>query len=245
MNENTAREMIRFSDWAQQEPDPVVESFSRRAELERKAERFKKRYVPTLIACAIFTVYSVLLASWVNYRAGREAQAETQSAVRSAVTTTENHIFDVLGITREQFLEMERAKEEGKPTILTGQESFEAYVSGEIDAVAQVISKLGTDQQKLTEAACMLARVMNPNYPNSFEEVANQPKQWMFYDGSDKTCSQHDKDLAESIVRPYLESGIIPNGLTAEMVHGAWSTNDFVLRDSYENSANMHTWRAQ
>jgi hypothetical protein len=29
------------------------------------------------------------------------------------------------------------------------------------------------------------------------------------------------------------------------MVYGAWSPNDFVLRDSYENAANMHTWRAQ
>jgi hypothetical protein len=67
----------------------------------------------------------------------------------------------------------------------------------------------------------------------------------MFYDGSDKTFSQHDRELAESIVRPYMESSIIPNGLTPDMVYGAWSPNDFVLRDSYENAANMHTWRAQ
>ncbi len=42
-----------------------------------------------------------------------------------------------------------------------------------------------------------------------------------------------------------MESGIVPNGLTAEMVYGSWSTNDFVLRDSYQTTATMHTWRYQ
>ena len=91
----------------------------------------------------------------------------------------------------------------------------------------------------------MLARVMNPSYPNTFKEVAAQKKQWMFYDGTDTTFSPHDREIAESIVRPYLESGIIPNGLTAEMVYGSWSQNDFVLRDDYEGSGTMNTWRYQ
>ena len=67
----------------------------------------------------------------------------------------------------------------------------------------------------------------------------------MFYDGSDKTYSDHDREIAESIVRPYMESGKIPNGLTADIVYGAWSQNDFVLRDSYQNTGTMHTWRYQ
>ena len=89
----------------------------------------------------------------------------------------------------------------------------------------------------------MLARVMSPSYPNSFQAVAKQPKQWMFYDGTDNNFSDHDREIAEKIVRPYLESGKIPNGLTAELVHGSWSTNDYVLRDDYEGSGTMTTWR--
>ena len=119
----------------------------------------------------------------------------------------------------------------------------EAFINQEIDAVAPVIAKLSTDAQKYTEASCMLARVMSPSYPNSFQEVAKQPKQWMFYDGTDNNFSDHDREIAEKIVRPYLESGKIPNGLTAELVHGSWSTNDYVLRDDYEGSGTMTTWR--
>ena len=139
----------------------------------------------------------------------------------------------------------EQKAEQSRQYFLTGEASREAAINKAIDAVAGAISKLSTDQQKLTEASCMLARVMNPYYPNSFEEVVAQPQQWMFYDGTDKTFSQHDRELAEKIVRPYMESGIIPNGLTAEMVYGAWSPNDFVLRDSYQNTATMRTFRYQ
>ena len=140
----------------------------------------------------------------------------------------------------------EQAQQRAAEYFLSGDASREAAINQAIDAVAKVISKLSTDSQKATEASCILARVMSTAYPNSFEEVCNQPQQWMFYDADrDNTFSQHDRDIAESIVRPYMESGIVPNGLSPQMVYGSWSTNDFVLRDSYENKAGMTTWRYQ
>jgi len=246
MDENisSTRGMIHF-DWdpAPELPEPEKRKAGRHVSGTKNI--FWRKYLILIIGAAAFTIWSILLASWVNYRAGKEAQAVTQSAVRSAVTSTENHIFDVLGITREQFQEMEKAKEEGKEKIITGQESWEAYVQREIDAVAAVISKLSTDQQKYTEAACMLARVRNPSYPGTFEAVAKQKGQWMFYDGTDNSFDDHDQEIAESIVRPWLESERYPTGLTAEMVYASWSPNDYVLRDDYEGNGTMHTWRWQ
>lgn len=137
----------------------------------------------------------------------------------------------------------EQAKKEQAEHWLSGTASRDAAINQAVDAVAPVIAKLNTDAQKLTETCCMLARVMNKYYPNSFEEVAEQPQQWMFYDGSDRTCSQRDRELAESIIRPYMENGIVPNGLTDQMVYGEWSQNDFVLRDSYKTTSTMHTFR--
>lgn len=129
---------------------------------------------------------------------------------------------------------------------LSGEASREAAINVEVDAVAKVIAKLSTDAQKATEACCMLARVMNRYYPNSFQEVAEQASQWMFYDHeANNTFTEHDREIADSIVRPYMESGIVPNGLTDQMVYGEWSTNDFVLRDSYKTTSTMHTWRFQ
>lgn len=205
---------------------PTPEMPFRHVVTERK-ERFVRRYGITIVLACIFTLYSILLSAYVNHRAEKRLTAQYDAEYAQKM---------------DDWIEEQRM-EQSRQYFLSGDASREAAINRATGAVAAVISKLETDQQKLTEACCMLARVMNPAYPNTFEEVAEQAKQWMFYDGRDKTYTQHDWDLAESIVRPYMESGIIPNGLTADMVYGAWSTNDFVLRDSYENKAHMHTYR--
>ena len=239
MDENfaSARDMIRFGDWA------VSEDLDRPAERGRREERraggahamnresFLRRYGILLILAAGFTIYTILLSSWVSWRTEKRVHAEMNAAYEQRV---EQRIADY----HEQ-----KQQEQAAEYFLSGEASREAFINQEIDAVAPVIAKLSTDAQKYTEASCMLARVMNPSYPGSFQEVAKQAKQWMFYDGTDNSFSAHDREIAENIVRPYLESGIIPNGLTAEMVYGSWSTNDFVLRDNYEGSGTMNTWR--
>lgn len=190
-------------------------------------EKFVKRYGITLVLACFFCIYSILLSTYVYAKAEKQLTAEYEAKYAQRM---------------DAWIEEQRM-EQSRQYFLSGEASREAAINRATGAVAAVISKLETDQQKLTEACCMLARVMNPAYPNSFEEVAEQELQWMFYDGRDKTYTQHDWDLAESIVRPYMESGIIPNGLTSDMVYGAWSNNDFVLRDSYQNTAMMHTFR--
>lgn len=141
----------------------------------------------------------------------------------------------------------DQARAEQAEHWLSGSASRDAAINQAVDAVAEVIAKLSTDAQKATETCCILARVMNSAYPNSFEEVCRQPEQWMFYDASSdgNTFTQHDREIAEMIVRPYMESKIVPNGLTDQMVFGEWSTNDFVLRDSYKTTSTMRTWRYQ
>lgn len=190
-------------------------------------EAFKRRYGIFLIVVAILTVYSLLLVWRVH-------------------SVTERKVRQEVAIEYASKLEMykaEQAQAEQAAHWLSGDASREAAINQEIDAVAPVIAKLSTDAQKLTETCCMLARVMSPSYPNSFKEVAEQSSQWMFYDGKDKTFSQHDRELAEQIIRPYMEQGIVPNGLTAQMVYGEWTPSDFVLRDSYKTTSTMHTWR--
>ena len=229
MDELNARNMIRFSEWGRS-PElelPEPEKRVRGAHLTMDKKTFVRRYGIAIIAAALFTLYSVLLSAYVDYKT--EKRVREECAVEYAA---------MLEAHKE-----EQAQAQAAEYFLSGEASREAFFNQEIDAVAVVIAKLNTDAQKASEAACMIARHMNPAYPNSFKEIAEQPQQWPLYDGKDKTFSTHDREIAESIIRPYLESGIIPNGLTADMVYGAWSTNDFILRDSYENKAGMTTWR--
>ena len=220
-----------FPVWASEDPifDRAVNVHRREAEMDR----LKKRYGIALIGLFVWAA-SMMVGCCLT---GVIVRHQTEKRVRAEEA---KHYEQMLADYHEQ-----RQQEQAAQYFLSGEASREAAINQEVEAVAPVIARLSTDAQKATEAACMLARVMNPSYPNSFKEVAEQPQQWMFYDGSDKTYSDHDREIAESIVRPYMESGKIPNGLTADMVYGAWSQNDFVLRDSYQNTGTMHTWRYQ
>lgn len=208
-----------------QTQEPVEMPFIHRATARK--ERFVRRYGITIALACAFTLYTVCLSAWVNHRAEKRVAAE----------------YDVKFAEWQVDYERQQQDERSRQYFLSGDASREAAVNQATDAVAGAISKLTTDAQKLTEACCMLARVMNPAFPGSFEEVVAQPQQWMFYDGSDRTFTQHDRELADSIVRPYMESGIIPNGLTSEMVYGEWTVNDYVLRDIWETNGKTHYWR--
>ncbi len=223
--------MIRFDSWAPGLPEPEKRKEGGRHMGGGSRNPFWRDYKILIVGAAVFTIYTILLSSWVSWRTETRVHAEMDADYERRV---EQRIAEY----HEQ-----RQQEQAAQYFLSGEASREAFINQEIDAVAPVIAKLSTDAQKYTEASCMLARVMSPSYPNSFQEVAKQPKQWMFYDGTDNNFSDHDREIAENIVRPYLESGKIPNGLTAELVHGSWSTNDYVLRDDYQGSGTMTTWR--
>lgn len=190
-------------------------------------ERFIKRYGIFLVVMCAWTISMVICSAIASHITEQDVRAEMAAEYAAQL---------------EQFKAEQREQEQAAHW-LSGDASREAAINQEVDAVAAVIARLTTDNQKLTEASCMLARVMNNAYPNSFAEVASQPLQWMLYDGTENTFSQHDRELADSIVRPFMENGIVPNGLTQDMIYGSWSPSDFVLRDSYETSTTMHTWR--
>ena len=236
MDENIAsvRDMIRFGDWAMSE-DLFQNADSFREEKSRRTggahamnrETFLRRYGILLIGAAVFTLYTIILASWVSWKTETRVREEEKATYEQRLA--EYH---------EQ-----KQQEQAAEYFLSGEASREAFINQEIDAVTPVIAKLATDAQKQTELGCFIARHMNPGFPNSFQQLAEQAQQWPLYDGKDRTYSQHDRDLAEAMLRPYLENGVIPSGLTQDMVYASWSQNDLVLRDSWESSATMHTWR--
>lgn len=193
----------------------------------------KRQYGLLLIGAFILAAYTILICCVTGTIAHHNAWQEAEEQLSAEYAE------------KLEAYKLEQARAAQATHFLSGEASREAAINQAVDAVAGVISKLATDSQKLTEASCMLARVMSPLYPNSFQEVAAQEQQWMFYDGSDKTFTEHDRELAEKIVRPYMEQGIVPNGLTAQLVYGEWRANDFILRTTYKSDSTTETWRYQ
>ena len=191
-------------------------------------ERFKKRYGIALVLAAAFTIYTIILSACVEARTEKRVWAEAKTEYAAQL---------------EEY-KAEQAYEAQKEHWLSGEASREAFINQEIEYGAKLIAKETTDQVKGTKLGVALARVMNPNYPGTIQEVAEQPNQWMFYSRDNKVTT-HDLEIAEKILRPYYEEGIVPNGLTSEMVYFEWSGDKGTARDSFETKTSMSTWRYQ
>ena len=237
MTEANARQLLRA--W-ETEPDPIrIYNPNRKAGPAEEAkqtrqrkrglidvEQFKKRYGILLIAAALFTIYSVILTNCVEKSTEKRVWEEARTEYAAQIES----------------YKAEQAYEAQKEHWLSGEASREAFINQEIKAGAQLISKEANDEIKGTKLGVAIARMKNKNYPNTIQEVAAQPNQFMFY-SEDNTYTQHDWDLAESMIRPLYESGLMPNGLNENMVFFEWNGNTGTARDSYETTTSMRTWR--
>lgn len=190
-------------------------------------ERMVKRYGIVVAGAALFTLYTIVL-SWCVH-AGAVKQVRADMEVEYAARLEEYKAEQARAVQAEHWL--------------SGTASLDAAVNQAVDAIAPVVARLQTDEQKQTEVGIMIARTLNSGFPNSLQEVAEQEGQWPLYDGTIRTYTAHDCELVEPIVRPFMESGRLPLDLTSDIVFASWSQTDLVGRDSYYPSSTMHTWR--
>lgn len=234
-----ARAMI--STWAEMEPVKVYEPQRRENSTEAKKkpakrsffripdlERLKKRYGILVIAAAAFTIYTIILSSCVEASTAKRVWDEAETHYDAQL----------------EAYKAEQAYEAQKQHWLSGDASREAFINQEIKAAAQAISKEANDQVKGTKLGVGMARMLNPNYPGTIKEVFAEEGQFMFI-SDENTYTQHDWDLAERMLRPFYEDGILPNGLTQDMVFLDWNGNTATARDSYKTTTGMSTWRYQ
>lgn len=224
--------------WAEMEQVKIYEPRKKVSQTEVKPkrkriripamDRLMKRYGILLIAAAAFTLYTIILSSCVE--ASTEKRVWTEAEAKYA--------------GQLEAYKAEQAYEEQKAHWLSGDASREAFINQEITAGAKAISKEANDQVKGTKLGVGIARALNPNYPGTIKEVFAQANQFMFI-SEDNTYTQHDWDLAESLIRPFYEDGVLPNGLTQDMVYFEWNGSTGTARDSYESTTGMSTWRYQ
>ena len=190
-------------------------------------DRMVKRYGIVVAGAALFTLYTIVL-SWCVH-AGAVKQVRADMEIEYAARLEEYKAEQARAVQAEHWL--------------SGTASLDAAVNQAVDAIAPVVARLQTDEQKQTEVGIMIARTLNSGFPNSLQEVAEQEGQWPLYDGTIRTYTAHDCELVEPIVRPFMESGRLPLDLTSDIVFASWSQTDLVGRDSYYPTSTMHTWR--
>lgn len=123
----------------------------------------------------------------------------------------------------------------------TADEQAEAQIKAEADSIARAIGTMKSKRQKLSMLWNILMRVDSPYYPNTVEEVVNQPQQWMFYD-SKNPVRDDDVELALEQLKLW-HDGRYPAGLSSTLVYGEWSEHDYVLRDTWDKTYKTVYWR--
>lgn len=195
--------------------------------IQQKRETVIRDYAIVLILAAAVVVYTILLSAYVNYKAEKRVRQE-------------------LAIEYAAQLEQYKAEEAQKVQasyFQSGEASRDAFINQEIDAAAKLAAAMKNDVQKGGIICNAIARMMNASYPDTMQEVAAQPQQWMLYSPENKYTA-HDREIAEKLLRDYYD-GVVPNGLTKDYVYGSWSENDYVLRNTWEFSQGTLTWRYQ
>lgn len=204
----------------------VPKSFRMKA--AHKKDRFFRDYGLTLLV--VFLVAALMMAGCiitgviVRHNTLEEARAEYAQAI-------------------EDYKAAEAQSEQAKYW-LSGDASREAWINQAIVAGAKAAGakEMQNDVQKGGVIMTIIARMMNRSYPGTVQEVVAQEGQIPFY-SEDNTYTQHDWDIAEQLLRPYLVDGIVPNGLTEDFVYAEWTPTDYVLRDQWVKDSSAHYLR--
>ena len=157
----------------------------------------------------------------------------------SAVKTTK-------ALTARYDLEYEARMQEFQNELIelntpTEDEQLAAQMEREAEAIARAVGPMKTRNMKLTMCWNILARVDSPYYPDTVEDVVNQPQQWMFYDAGNPVRDD-DVELVLEQVRLW-HQGRYPAKFSNAFVYAEWSSNDYQLRDTWEKTSRTEYWR--
>ena len=125
---------------------------------------------------------------------------------------------------------------------LTGEASRQAAMAEDATWIAKVLygMKDNSAQDLRTAVWCILARVDNPWYPDSVEEVCRQKDQWMGFSDTNPVLTDL-KDLAMGELDEWYD-GERPVG--PEFVYLYWTPQKITLRDSWTDGSTTNYWRA-
>lgn len=244
----SARGMIHF-DWDPMPELPEPEKRKAGKHMGGTKSFFWRKYMILIVGATLFTIYSVCLSGYVNYKAARTAKAETAAAVKSAVKSERQHIFDVMEITEEQFAEKEKAKEEGKPTILTGQASYDNALALIEEPLAKHVASL-RQIRKCTKAGAEtyawvdIAILKSGKFGNKLTDFLSDPEK---IEGYSETVNVREEDTAIAHkVAEMVMSSKFPNGFTIDYQYAVINADGSVTaRNEYNVSSTTRFWEAE
>lgn len=124
----------------------------------------------------------------------------------------------------------------------TEEDPIDAWIQRDAELVARVLYGVKDNRESdlRTYCWCIFNRVDNQTFPNTLEEVIDQPNQWMRYSANNP--------VLESLYQiAYVEVQTWRLGqhrpVSNEYVFMNWTPTDICLRDNFRESSGTHYWR--
>ena len=216
MEENYAgtKGAIRFDSWIPELPEPETKKAGKH--MSGSKNPFWRDYKILIIAAAVFTIYSILLSAYVNWRA-------------------EIRVCEVVGITRSEMKDMEKAmtqepeeepaeepEETASPAptfFKTGQESYDYNLHLIEDPLAIHVASL-RQNRKCTKAGAEtyawvdIAILKSGKYGDDLTDFISDPKKIEGYDAN-VNVRDEDTEIAHKVAEMVMNKKF-PNGFTLD-----------------------------
>ncbi len=198
MNEKNTRVYIPHGKTIMIPEYTVVDGRPKHQSLRRfDKEAFKRKYGIFLICCALFTVWNLALIGVVHHKTEKKVRQEMDGYYASEL---------------EKY-KAELAEAEQAAYWTSGEASLDAQINREADLLSRV-DIWTTDEAYETFVCNVWVRVMRGDYPNSVEEVLQQPKQYDFF-SLKKPIDERRHAITVELLKK-LHNGIFPANLTLE-----------------------------
>lgn len=118
-------------------------------------------------------------------------------------------------------------------------------IEKEAEYIAKVIygtARNHAESDKRAVVWCILNRVEHYAHPNTIAEVCEQPKQWMGY-SNDNPVLADIYELALEELKIWYSGGHRP--MSNDYIFMSWSSQEIVLRDTFEETKKTRYWRMQ
>ena len=117
-------------------------------------------------------------------------------------------------------------------------------IEAEAESIAKVLygtARANSKQDQRTVVWCILNRVDHNSYPDTVQSVCEQSSQWIGY-SSDNPILEELYDIAINELKIWHDSNRRP--VSNDYVYMSWSSDEILLRNTYERKTNTRYWQA-
>lgn len=201
------------------------------------------RFVRKIKANRFYQFLLFFFIGFIIFSFGRLNQASKDKNYYNNLLTSQKE--EIIAEYENQISDLRTAQAQAIQNLREEYENLtpEEVIQKEAEYIAKVLygtAKNNSERDQRTVVWCILNRVDNSAYPNTVQEVCEQASQWMGY-SADNPILNELYQIALTELQTW-HNNYRP--VSSDYIYMSWSSQNIVLRDTYEKKTNTRYWQA-